>query len=162
MKTVPRELIVETWERQCALAEEPARAMIHQFMDEQPALGIYLMVCDEQLGSEAEESQLVPLAACAWEAMTRAQGDRLKMVPPDTVERADNANTRMLEKLEEASEFEWRDSVLGLFNNYNQQPLFAFCVEILMADSEDAPELAPDQLGMELFWLKTVIDCFDQ
>lgn len=162
MNTVPREIIIETWERQCELEEEPARAMVNQFMDEQPAVGIYLMVCDEQLGGEVAQSQLIPLACCVWEAMTRLHGRRLKSVRPKAVERGDDANTRMLEKLDEGSEFEWRDTVLGMFNNYNQQPLLAFCIEILMSGHEDAPDLAPQSVGMELFWLKTVIDCFDQ
>jgi hypothetical protein len=49
-----------------------------------------------------------------------------------------------------------------MFLGYNQQPLLAFCIEILMAGDEETPELAPQRIGMELNWLKTVIDCFDQ
>ena len=154
--------MIEAWERQCALAEEPTRVLIKQFMDEQPAVGIYLTVCDEQLGDESERSQLIPLASAAWEAMTRARGKRLKTVRPKIVERADDVNLQMLEKLEEASEFEWQETVTRMFLGYNQQPLLAFCIEILMANDEETPELAPQRIGMELMWLKTVIDCFDQ
>ena len=81
---------------------------------------------------------------------------------PKAVERADQASIRPLEKLEESSEFEWRESVASLFFGYNQQPLLAFCIEVLMAGNEEVPELTPHWTGMELFWLKTVIDCFDQ
>jgi len=162
MNTVPREFIVEAWERQCALAEEPTRALMGQFMTEQPAVGIYLTVCDEQLGDEREQSQLIPLASAVWEAMTRMRGRRLKTVRPKIVERADTSNIRMLEKLEDVSEYEWQESVEGMFLGYKQQPLLAFCIEILMARDEEAPELAPQRIGMELNWLKTVIDCFDQ
>jgi len=162
MKTVSREFIVEAWERQCALAVEPTRVLMGQFMAEQPAVGIYLTVCDEQLGDEAERSQLIPLAATAWEAMTRTHGRRIKTVRPKIVEHADEVNIRMLEKLEDISEFEWRETVTQMFLGYHQQPLLAFCIEILMANDEEAPELAPQRIGMELMWLKTVIDCFDQ
>jgi len=162
MKTVPREFIVEAWERQCALAEEPTRALMGQFMKEQPAVGIFLTVCDEQLDDEGDESQLIPLASTIWEAMTRMRGRKLKLVRPKVVERAAEANTRMLEELEEASEFEWREKVSAMFLGHNQQPLLAFCIEILMARDEEAPELAPQRIGMELNWLKTVIECFDQ
>ena len=31
-----------------------------------------------------------------------------------------------------------------------------------MSDHEDAPELAPANIGMSLLYLKTVIDCLDQ
>ena len=162
MKPVSSEFIIETWQRQCELGREASNTLAQQFMKEQPAVGIFLTVCDEQLGAEAERSQLIPLATTVWETMTRVRGHRLKTVRPKVIERADQVNMRMLEKLDEGSEFEWRDSVMGLFKNYNQQPLLAFCIEILMAGHEDAPDLAPDRIGMELFWLKTVIDCFDQ
>ena len=90
------------------------------------------------------------------------RGRRLKTVRPKIVERADTSNIRMLEKLEDVSEYEWQESVEGMFLGYKQQPLLAFCIEILMARDEEAPELAPQRIGMELNWLKTVIDCFDQ
>ena len=162
MKIVPREFIIEAWERQCALAEAPTRVLMQRFMTEQPAVGIYLTVCDERLGDEAGRSQLIPLASAVWEAMTRARGQRIKKVPPKIVEQADEANLRMLEELEDVSEFEWQEKVEGMFVEYHQQPLLAFCIEMLMANDEEAPELAPQRIGMELFWLKTVIDCFDQ
>lgn len=162
MKTVPREFIIEAWEHQCAATSASGGALMRQFMDEQPAIGIYLLVCDEQLGGDAESSQLIPLAAAVWQAMTRMRGGRLKTVRPKAVERADQASIRLLEKLEERSEFEWRESVTSLFFGYNQQPLLAFCIEVLMAGNEESPELTPHGTGMELCWLKTVIDCFDQ
>jgi hypothetical protein len=162
MKTVPSELIIETWERQCVLGEEASRSLMKQFFDEQPALGIYLFACDEQLGKESERSQLIPLAATVWEALTRARGKRLKAARPKVIERAEATNTRMLEKLEDISEIEWQETVKRLFLGYNQQPLLGFCIEILMADDEDQPDLAPERIGLELIWLKTVIDCLDQ
>jgi len=162
MKTVPREFIIEAWERQCALTSSASSALMHQFMDEQPAIGIYLLVCDEQLGGDAGSDQLIPLAAAVWEAMTRMRGRRLKSVQPKTIERADQTSTRTLETLEESSEFEWRESVTSLFSGCNQQPLLAFCVEILMAGNEEAPELTPQSVGMEFLLLKSAIDCFDQ
>ncbi len=162
MKTVPRELIIETWERHCAMGEEACRSMMKQFFDEQPALGIYLFACDEQLAREAEQSPFIPLAATLWEALTRTRGKRLKAARPKVIDRAEAANTRMLEKLEDISEIEWQEAVKRMFLEYNQQPLLAFCIEILMADDEDQPELAPQRIGLEMIWLKTVIDCLDQ
>ena len=162
MNTIPRQLVIEVWERQCALGENEALALMKQFFEEQPALGIYLHVCDEQLGQEAANSQLIPLAATIGEAATRTRGKRLKAVRPKTIELAEAANTRMLEKLEDVSEFEWQETVERMFLGYHQQPLLAFCIEILMANDEETPELAPQRIGMELIWLKTVIDCLDQ
>jgi hypothetical protein len=152
MNPIPRELVIEVWERQCVLGENETLALMKQFFDEQPALG-------EQ---EAAKSQLIPLAATIWEAATRTRGKRLKAVRPKTIELAEATNTRMLEKLEDVSEFEWRETVERMFLGYYQQPLLAFCIEILMANDEEVPELAPQRIGMELIWLKTVIDCIDQ
>ena len=162
MNPIPRELIIEVWEHQCALGENEARSLMKQFFDEQPALGVYLFVCDEQLDQDSAQSQLIPLASTIWEAATRTRGKRLKAVRPKIIEHANDANTRMLEKLEDVSEFEWRETVERMFLGYHQQPLLAFCIEILMANDEEAPELAPQRIGMELIWLKTVIDCIDQ
>jgi hypothetical protein len=161
MNTIPRELIIEVWERQCAMDENEARSLMKQFFDEQPALGVFLFACDEQFEQDAA-NQLIPLASTIWEAATRTRGKRLKAVRPKIIERANDANTRMLEKLEDVSEFEWRETVERMFLGYHQQPLLAFCIEILMANDEETPELAPQRIGMELLWLKTVIDCIDQ
>jgi hypothetical protein len=162
MNPIPRQLVIEVWERQCVLGEKESLSLMKQFFDEQPALGVFLLVCDEQLEQEAAKSQLIPLAATIWEAATRTRGKRLKAVRPKTIELAEAANTRMLEKLEDVSEFEWRETVERMFLGYYQQPLLAFCIEILMANDEEVPELAPQRIGMELIWLKTVIECIDQ
>jgi hypothetical protein len=160
--TVPREFIVEAWERQCALDQGPCERLVQQFVQEQPAIGIFLTVSSEQAGDDQGDSPLIPLALAIWEAMTRTLGRKLKTVRPKVIERADTRNLRMLEQLEEVSEFEWQERVTNMFLGHNQQPLLAFCIEILMAGNEEAPELAPQRIGMELNWLKTVIECFDQ
>ena len=67
-----------------------------------------------------------------------------------------------LEDLEDATGLEWQDGVRSLLSDYDQQPLPGFCIEILMAQDQEAPELPPERIGMEMIWLKTVIDCFDQ
>ena len=79
VNTVPREFIIEAWERQCALAEEPIRALMGQVMTEQPAVGIYLTVCDERLGDESERNQLIPLSALSGEAHLRIK-DRTQLI----------------------------------------------------------------------------------
>jgi hypothetical protein len=162
MKTVPLETVLDTWDRHCGLGQEESRVMMKRFLDEQPFLGAYLLACDEQLGAESERSQLIPLVATIWDSLSLTRGRRLKQVQPRVIDRAEATNQRMLEQLEEVSEIEWKDSVTRLFLGYNQQPLLGFCIEILMADDEEAPELAPERIGLELIWLKTVIDCLDR
>lgn len=162
MKPVSRDVILEVWERQCALDEEASQQLALRFLEEQPAVGIYLAAQDELLGDEAAESQLIPLATTIWEAMSRTRGRRLKPVRPQFIERTEATNIRMLQQLDDVREMEQGEAINTRFAGYNQQPLMAFCLEILMADHDDAPELAPERIGMEWILLKTIIDCFDQ
>ena len=162
MTTLPREGILQAWERVCAFDEAQTTAVTKQFLIQQPALSAYLLACTEELGEEAGESTVIDLTITIWEAMTLANGRRLKMVRPKLIDQAEAANTKVLEKLELASEHEWQETVKQLVFGYNQRELLTFCMEILMADDEETPELAPDRIGLELLWLKTIIDCLDQ
>ena len=46
--------------------------------------------------------------------------------------------------------------------DYNQREILAFGIEILMSGNEETPELAPEGIGLEMVWLKTVIDASDR
>ena len=48
------------------------------------------------------------------------------------------------------------------FEDYNQREILAFGIEILMSGNEETPELAPEDIGLEMVWLKTVIDALDR
>jgi hypothetical protein len=162
MTTVPREMILQAWERVCALDEEQTTAITKQFLDEQPALSMYLLASTEELGVDAGQSNVIDLTIAIWDAMTLARGRRLKAVRPKVIDHAEATNTRMLEKLELGSEFDWTEAVRQLVHGYNQRELLGFCIEVLMGDDEETPELAPDRIGLEMLWLKTIIDCLDQ
>ena len=86
---------------------------------------------------------------------------RVWLVPPEEIEGADDANTQMLEELSEGSEFDWETSARDLISNYNQGEVLGFVVEVLMSGNEEEPELAPERLGVELLFLKTLVDCLD-
>jgi hypothetical protein len=94
--------------------------------------------------------------------MSKSAGRQLPAATPEDIERAEDANTRSLEELDEASEFEWENSVRGLLQDYNQPEILGFGIEILMSGNEDVPELAPESIGLEMVWLKTVIDALDR
>jgi len=162
MQTIPRQKITEAWDRLCEMEEEEVNSVVKEFMEEQPALGIYLFSSMEDLEGGPESTPLIDLVILAWQVM-RSTADRpLKSVSPEDIENAEEANTSSLEDLEEASEAEWENSVRDLVENYNQRELMGFGLEVLMSDHEENPELAPDSVGMEMMWLKTVIDCLDK
>lgn len=163
MKTVARDDIAKTWQRLCDMNEEHAEALVKDFMKEQPALGIYLFASGETLeAGSLQESPLIDLVIASWQTLTQAAGHRLAQVTPEQIELAEENNTKTLEQLENASELEQEKSVQQTFEHYPQRELLGFGVEILMSGHEENPELAPESIGMELLWLRTVIDCLDR
>ncbi len=161
MNSVSREEIIAVWTQLCDLDEAKTDALVKKFMTEQPALGIYLFANMQGMKEGAEHTRIVELAVAAWQAMSRSAGRRLPAATPEEIERAEDANTRTLDELDEASEFDWEDSVRNLLQDYNQREILGLGVEILMSGNEDTPELAPESIGLELVWLKTVIDALD-
>jgi hypothetical protein len=161
MKTIGREEIVEAWERLCAMDNKQTKIVVKRFMKEQPALGIYLFANLENLGEEGQDRPVVDLVIACWQALSQAAGRTLHRVGPEAIERAEEINTRFLEQLEEASEIQWQAMVREGFQNYNQREMLGFAVEMLMSGHEESPELAPESTGMELLWIRTVIDCLE-
>ena len=161
MNTVSLQEITAAWNRLCDLDEKKTGALVKKFMEEQPALGIYVFANLEEMEGGAEDTRIVELVVAAWQAMTKAAGGRLPAATPEEIQGAEDANTRSLEELDEGSEVEWEDSVRDLRRDYNQREILGFGIEILMSGNEDTPELAPEGIGMEMVWLKTVIDALD-
>ena len=162
MNTVTREQIIEAWTRLCDLEETETDLLVKRFMDEQPALGIYLLANLEEVEGGAEHTRIVELVVAAWQAMSKSAGRQLPAATPEEIERAEDANTRSLEELDEGSEFEWENSVRDLLQDYNQREILGFGIEILMSGNEDTPELAPESIGLEMVCLKTVVDALDR
>ena len=162
MKPVSREQIEATWDRFCGLDEKQSVAFSQKFLKAQPALAIYLLATNDEMGEEAEQSPVVDLTIALWDAMTQTAGKPLPEISPEDIESAEDANSGMLETLGDGSEFQMHDAAAGLITSFNQRDLLGFCVEILMQDNADQPELAPERVGLELLVLKTIIDCLDK
>jgi hypothetical protein len=162
MNTVTRDQIIEAWTRLCDLEETETDLLVKKFMDEQPALGIYLLANLEEVEGGAENTRIVELVVAAWLAMSKSAGRQLPAATPEEIERAEDANIRSLEELDEGSEFEWQNSVRDLVQGYNQREILGFGIEIMMSGNEDTPEWAPESIGLEMVCLKTVVDALDR
>lgn len=162
MRTITAEEIVRAWNDLCDLDEKGSQARAQQFMEEQPALGVFLLARSEELANGPEESRSFEIVMSMWQAMTQAAGRPLRQVSPEQLEAAEEANTQALGHLEEGSESEFMDWTRTMVEHYNQRELIGFTLEILMAGNEETPELAPDSIGIELLSVKTVVDCLDQ
>ncbi len=161
MQTVPREIIRDTWNRLCELDRKASAELSKEFFKAQPALGIYCAAQSENLGEGGENSPMVELTIALWQAMTQVAGGRLPMATPDEIDAAEQATTKQLETLEEGSEMDTQTHARRLIENHNQRELLRFGIELLMARHEEAPDLAPDSLGIEMIWLNTVVECLD-
>ncbi len=158
---VTREEVAVTWDDLCELGEEASQGLAKRFMEEQPALGIYLSVKSQQV-EDHKDSPIIELALCAWQCLSEAAERPLSTATPEQIEAAEAANLATIEKLEDASEFQYEEMVRRYLGSYPQRELVTFMLEVLIGDDAENPELAPDSIGLELLWLKTVVDCLDR
>jgi hypothetical protein len=161
VKPISRGCVEQTWNKHCELHEDQSRDLMKRFTEEQPFLTIYLLVGDEELEEAGEQSSFIPLAALIWDCLL-AQKGTLRQVDDKVIDRAERTNIGFLKKMEAESEMRQNEATHGLLAGYNQQALLFFVIEVLMSGHEEAPELAPENIGMQLLRLKTVIDCLDQ
>ena len=47
-------------------------------------------------------------------------------------------------------------------NTVSRKEILGFGIEILMSGNVVTPELAPESIGLEMAWLKTVVDALDR
>jgi len=162
MRTVTRNVIEAAWNRLCDLDQDESQKLSRQFLEAQPALGIYLGAQNEVLEEQGPDSPMIELSMAIWQAMTQTAGCPLPQVGAEAVDEAEDANAAELQALDEGSEFDWQDQVKWITEEYNQRELLGFSIEVMMAPHKHQPDWAPDSLGLELLCLKTLIDCLDK
>lgn len=161
MRTIPQETVDETWERFSDLSPDDAKELIDQMAHEQPAVMAYLLASDEELGEQEEKGTLLCLGMVIWELMS-AERSSGEPIPPEALETAETANVEFLERMGEESDIGYMEGVSRMVADYNQMPLLNAVLQALMEGHEEEPELAPENIGLMLVQLKTVIDCLDQ
>jgi hypothetical protein len=160
MKTIPAHTVDEIWQRVFESDPQESRVLAERMQQEQPFIMIYLMAAEETLLGEEERGEMLMLGAFVWQALS-SKGP-LRRVTDTELTAAEAANVGAIEKLDEGPEMDLTAGLGALVANYNQMPLLGAVLETLMAGHEDAPELAPEHVGMALIHLKTVVDCLDQ
>ncbi len=161
MNTISGKIIDRTWKRINEATEEEGKRLLDAMAKQQPFIVAYLMAVEETLMDEQERGQLILIGLILWEVVS-AENKNLKRVEMDDLEAAESANVKFLEELEAGSEMDHMTALQNLMANYNQMPLLSAAIEALMADSEEEPELASENVGLALLHLKTVLDCMDQ
>ena len=160
MKTIPKAKIGRAWEQIVSASEADSRALAEKMQQEQPYLLVYWLATEENLNAEGEPGWLIELGAIIWQIVS-AEG-KIRSITDKELDEAEEANIKTLQKLDEGSDTDLKDAAADLLNTHNQGPLLGAVLEALMEGHEDAPELAPENVGMALVCCKTIIDCLDQ
>ena len=161
MTTVPDKTIDRIWRRINEATPEHGQKQMEKLTAEQPFLLAYLLAIEETLLAEHERGDLLMLGLVIWQALSSPRS-ALRSVTQEEIESIGARNLKFLEELEAGSEMDYVNAMQQLTSTYNQMPLLGAVIESLMAGHEEEPEMAPDNLGLALLHLKTVIDCLDQ
>ena len=161
MTTVPDKTIDRIWRRINEATPEHGQKQMEKLTAEQPFLLAYLLAIEETLLAEHERGDLLMLGLVIWQALSSPRS-ALRSVTQEEIESIEARNLKFLEELEAGSEMDYVNAMQQLTSTYNQMPLLGAVIESLMAGHEEEPEMAPDNLGLALLHLKTVIDCLDQ
>jgi len=161
MKTISGKIIDRTWKRTNEATAEEGQRLLDVMAGQQPFVVAYLMAVEETLMGEEERGQLILIGLILWQIISAEKPD-LRQITMEDLEAAETENLKFLEELEAGSEMDHMAGLQHLLASYNQVPLFTVVIEALMADSEEEPELASENVGLALLHLKSVLDCLDQ
>jgi hypothetical protein len=162
MKTISGKVIDRTWKRLNEATSEDTERLIDEMAKAQPFVLAYLMAVEETLRSEEKErGGLLLVGVMLWQVLY-AENPNMHQVSMEALEEAEAANLKFIEELEAGSEMDYMNALTNLMTTYNQSPLLGAVIEALMEGNEEEPELARENVGLELLHLKTVLDCLDQ
>ncbi|MBK8000270.1 MAG: hypothetical protein IPK15_16500 [Verrucomicrobia bacterium] len=161
MNTISGKIIDRTWKQINEATEEEGQRLLDVMAKQQPFVVAYLMAVEETLMGEEERGQLILIGLILWKILSEQKTD-LRQINMDDLEAAETANLKFLEELEDGSEMDHMAGLQNLLATYNQVPLLSAVIESLMADNEEEPEMANENMGLALLHLKSVLDCLDQ
>lgn len=160
METITSDVVEKTWKRMAAMHPAEGRELGIRMSKAQPFVQAYLLAVGERDFNPDEAALLMYLGVVVWQILDQG-GRRLPQVSGDALDRAEQANTKMLEYLEGESETDFAKVVESLLSNHNQVEVLRYVVEALMGDPEDGSDIRDENRGPMLVHLKTVVDCFD-
>ena len=161
MNTISGKIIDRTWKRINEASEEEGQRLLDVMVKQQPFVVAYVMAVEETLMGEEERGQLILIGLILWKILSEEKPD-LRQITMDDLTTAETTNLKFLEEMEAGSEMDHMAGLQNLMATYNQVPLLSAVIEALMADSEEEPELASENIGLALLHLKSVLDCLDQ
>ena len=135
--------------------------MANLMQEQHPFVLVYLLAVGSDILNEDERELLLYLGMVIWQIMS--QGDTpLTKVTEDDLDKAEEANMKMLEYLEGESEAGFMDVTEKMISNYGQPEVLKYAVEALMEEPEEGCLIRDENKGIMMIYLKTVIDCLNR
>jgi hypothetical protein len=139
------------------MSPREAPELMRRMQRKQPVILAYLLAVDHELLNQDEREMLVYLGTVVWEIMIQGSPPPPR-VTEAMLDRADEANVKLLESLVDASDAEAETVLSTLIANYRQPEVLRYVVEALH-EAVEAGEIRDEYDGMLMIALKTVIDC---
>jgi len=161
MRTITAEEVERAFQRVDTLPPELIESLVGKMTREQPYIQTYLLAVGGDLFDDDEREVLNFIGVVIWRAFELTEV-RLRQVNSEDLERAEKANTAMLNYLDGEATTEFAAVAQNIMGNNNQAELLAFAVESLMEAPEPDREFREENTGLMFLFLKTVIDSLDQ
>lgn len=167
MKPISSHIVENTWKEVGGMEPWQVPELVNKMGKQQPVILAYTLAVDNDVFNQAERELLLYLALVVWRIMSK--GDTpLRNITEDILERAENANLKMLEYFEKESDAGFFEAAELMIKNYNQPEVLRYILDAVMEEEcdvmgEDFEEnlVRDENKGLMIIHLKTIIDCFD-
>ena len=161
MNPISSEVVEKTWKRMGEMPPQEMSKLVYQMSKEQPFVFAYLMGIGSDIFNQDERELLFYLGMVVWQMMSQGT-THLPKVTEELLDKAEELNLKMIRYLEGESELGFIQTIKKIMEGYNQLEVMNYVVEALVEESDEESTIRDENKGMMMFYLKTVIDCFDK
>ena len=163
MRTIDAIEIEEYLDKLNEMPEGKAEGMVGEMSDSQSLIMVYLMAVENEVFSGPEREGFFYLGYSLWYIM-QSVNPAIPLITEEEIEASEKNNFKMLDVFADETDEGITKLIEIIVENYNQPGLFGYVVESLMEEEDDDGNLLfnPDNSGIMLIYLKTIIDCLDK
>lgn len=161
MKPISSAIVERTWKELGSMSPEAIPKIVQLMQEQQPFVLVYLLTIGDDILNEDERELLLYLGMVIWQIMLQGDTPLTKVTAAD-LDKAEEANMKMLKYLEGESEASLMDTVERMLSSYGQPEVLKYVVEALMEEPEEGCLIRDKNKGIMMIYLKTVLDCFNR
>ncbi len=139
---------------------DQAIQLMNEMNKEQPYLLTYLKATADRDFGMIEKELFIFLGVCIWKVMARVNSSLPKVLPV-LIGEMEKQNSQLLDTMEDMNEEDFSESIKKMMENYPQPDLLDY-INMVLANEEEEGELNPEDTGLILVYLKTIIDAFQK